>query len=92
MPRDQAVWEGSVRAARIYEGYGDHGSTDEGRREDLTGLWNFVWHHGIADNFDAAVESLNQQGVYKVRTFVINGMSKAPITKSRVTFSNEEAG
>ncbi|KAI0697527.1 FAD/NAD-P-binding domain-containing protein [Cytidiella melzeri] len=52
-PRAQSVWEGSVRAAEIYEGHGKHGSTNEGRRQDLEGIWSFVWHHEPDEDFQA---------------------------------------
>jgi salicylate hydroxylase len=64
-PRAQSVWEGSVRAGDIYEGYGKHGSSDEGRRRDLEGQWDFVWHRGVDDDMHAALKVLQERGVFR---------------------------
>lgn len=66
LPRTQEVWEGSVRAVEVYEGYGPHGATAEGRRRDLTGSWDFVWHHGVDDDFHAALKLLYERGTFQV--------------------------
>ena len=65
--RAQSVWDGSVRAADIYEGYGEHGRSNEGKVQDLTGLWSFVWHHNADDDYSEAIKVLQERGIFKVQ-------------------------
>ncbi|KAI0094260.1 FAD/NAD(P)-binding domain-containing protein [Irpex rosettiformis] len=64
-PRAQAVWEATQHAGRIYEGHGDSGSSAEGCRHDLEGLWDFIWHHGVDQDRDTALKLLIEQGVFQ---------------------------
>ncbi|KAI0347664.1 FAD/NAD-P-binding domain-containing protein [Trametopsis cervina] len=63
-PRAQRVWEASIRAADIYEGYGEHGASNEARRRDLEGIWDWVWHHGADEDYHLALEMLRSQGLF----------------------------
>ena len=63
-PRAQRVWEGSVYAGCIYEGYGKSQPFPEGLQEDLPGLWDFVWQHGLEDDLRAAEQILSDSGVF----------------------------
>ncbi|EED78110.1 predicted protein [Postia placenta Mad-698-R] len=57
-PRAQMVWEGSVKAGEIYDGYGEHGLSPQGIQEDLGGMWDRVWHHDVEDDVKSAVSWL----------------------------------
>lgn len=63
-PRAQRVWEGSVYAGSIFEGYGKSQPFPEGLREDLPGLWDFIWYHGLEDDLHAAEQILEDAGVF----------------------------
>lgn len=59
------MWEGSLGAVGVYEDYEADGSTKEACRQRLVGLWDYVWHHGLDDDLNAAVELLKQRGVFR---------------------------
>ncbi len=65
-PRAHAVWEATQSAGRIYEGHGESGNdTSEGFRRDFEELWEYIWHHGVNDDRDAALSLLKEQGVFE---------------------------
>ncbi len=63
-PRAQSVWEGSIRAGDIYEGYGISGSSPEGMRKDLEGIADFVWEHDLNQDMQQATIRLQQLGIF----------------------------
>ncbi len=63
-PRSQNVWEQTLQAGDVYEGCGPHGYSFEGLRQDLTGIWDYVWGHGVEDDVRDAVRRLENLGVY----------------------------
>ncbi|PSR73847.1 hypothetical protein PHLCEN_2v10329 [Hermanssonia centrifuga] len=63
-PRTQSVWEGSMRAGEIYEGYGISGSSREGLRKDLEDLPEFVWIRELNQDMQDATARLQQLGVF----------------------------
>ncbi|KZT08533.1 FAD/NAD(P)-binding domain-containing protein [Laetiporus sulphureus 93-53] len=62
-PRAQMVWNGSMRAGEIYDGWGEHGLSAEGVEQDIKRMWDPVWHHDINDDVRDAVEGLKDAGV-----------------------------
>ncbi|KAI0673672.1 FAD/NAD-P-binding domain-containing protein [Trametes maxima] len=65
-PRAQAVWEGSRRAGRTYDGHGLHGTDWDKVPEDLDNQWRPVWRHDLDGDFDAAVALLRERGAFPV--------------------------
>jgi len=63
LARSQMVWEGSRSAGDKYEGYGPHGFTTEGLREDFTGIWEDVWHWDIREDVSRAFRAMKQFGI-----------------------------
>lgn len=63
-PRAQSVWEGSVRAGRIFDGHGPSGPTPEGVRKDLAGIWDMVWRRDLHAEEQRAVRILQERGVF----------------------------
>lgn len=63
-PRDQGVWERSLRAGKNYQGHGEHGDTLEGMRKGIEGQWDYVWHREMNENVDEAIEMLRAQNVF----------------------------
>ncbi|KAH9937365.1 uncharacterized protein B0H18DRAFT_1206226 [Fomitopsis serialis] len=61
-PRAQMVWEGSLRAGKIYDGWGDGGLNPEGAAKDLGTQWAPVWFHDVDDNVRAAIDELKAGG------------------------------
>ncbi|OCH96423.1 FAD/NAD-P-binding domain-containing protein [Obba rivulosa] len=64
MPRSQMVWEASKSAGEKYHGFGGHGLTPDGLREDLHDQWSPIWHYDIHDSMQAAVQWLKETGVF----------------------------
>ncbi|KZT08532.1 FAD/NAD(P)-binding domain-containing protein [Laetiporus sulphureus 93-53] len=64
-PRAQMVWDGSVRAGEIYDGYGEHGLSAEGVTEDLGRLWDPVWYHNLDDDLQSAVKWLRETSAFR---------------------------
>ncbi|KAI8976614.1 hypothetical protein BD414DRAFT_539163 [Trametes punicea] len=65
-PRAQMVWDGSRLMGRLYDGDGPHG-TDWGRvAEDVRDMFLPVWRHDHDRDFEAAVASLRERGLYPV--------------------------
>ena len=58
------VWEGSYKAGRSYDGWGEHGLSAEGLAKDIGTQWHPVWFHDIDDDIRAAVDELKAEGVY----------------------------
>lgn len=48
----------SYACGEIYEQAGPSGPSLEGLRNDLTGIWDFVWHHDLDKDYRMAVEFL----------------------------------
>ncbi|KAJ3488182.1 hypothetical protein NLI96_g3021 [Meripilus lineatus] len=63
-PRAQKVWEDTRMAGDIYEGFGRQGFTPDGLRQDLSGLWDFVWNHDIVKDIQTAGEYLRELGTF----------------------------
>ncbi|KAJ3543230.1 hypothetical protein NM688_g5882 [Phlebia brevispora] len=63
-PRAQKVWEGSVHAGRVVDGYGPSGMSADGLRKDIPGMWDFVWRHDMEGNVQQAVQTLEERGVF----------------------------
>jgi salicylate hydroxylase len=54
------VLERSSLAGEIYEGYG-RGETIQGLQQRLAGIWEPVWHHDLAKEISAVMDSLHLQ-------------------------------
>ena len=65
-PRAQHVWEESWKMGRLFDGYGKTQPSPEGIREDIPGLWDFVWGHGLEDDLHEAERILEARGVFDV--------------------------
>ena len=63
-PRAQRVWERTVMTCEIYEGRGPSGFSSEGLTKDLTGNWDYVWHHDLDGDIKAAVLRLQNDGIF----------------------------
>lgn len=57
-PRANSVLVRSYACGEIYEHAGPSGGSLEGLRHDLTGIWEFVWHHDLDEDYRAAVRFL----------------------------------
>ncbi|EPT01591.1 FAD/NAD-binding domain-containing protein [Fomitopsis schrenkii] len=63
-PRARMVWEGSYKAGRAYDGWGEHGLNVDGLAKDIGTQWDPVWFHDINDDIRAAIDELKAEGVY----------------------------
>jgi len=59
-PRANSVLRGSYAAGEIYELAGPSGGTLEDVKNDLVGLWNFVWHHDLEEDVRQAIHLVEQ--------------------------------
>ncbi|KAI0782424.1 hypothetical protein BC629DRAFT_554712 [Irpex lacteus] len=66
-PRAQSVWDGSMRAGDIYEGYGEHGRAKKGMAQDLANLWSFVWSHDAEADYAKALKLLQEAAVFSAQ-------------------------
>ena len=65
-PRAQSVWNESVYAGEIFDGYGRTQPFPQGMAKDLPGLWDFVWGYGLNEGVRQAERRLQEQGVFTV--------------------------
>ncbi|KAF8590394.1 FAD/NAD(P)-binding domain-containing protein [Ramaria rubella] len=61
-PRANRVLKASYAAGEVYERVD---CSFEKIRQDLAGIWEFVWHHDLDDDFRAAVAYLEERQVFK---------------------------
>lgn len=62
-PRANSVLEQSAKAGDIHEGHGPSGSSVEGMRKDLVGIWD-IWYHDLDADYTRAIDSLKGAGVF----------------------------
>lgn len=58
------VLTASTKSGEIYEGYGPSGSSIEGIRKDLEGIWHPVWYHDMDADIAHALTSLKENGAF----------------------------
>jgi len=63
-PRANRVLTSSYAAGEIYEHFGPSGATLEGFQKDLDGIWSWVWHHDLDEDFADAVKFLEDRQVF----------------------------
>lgn len=63
-PRAQLVWDESWKMGRLFDGYGKTQPSPEGIREDIPGLWDFVWGHDLEEDLHDAERRLEASGVF----------------------------
>lgn len=63
-PRAQMVWEASYKAGRVYDGFGDHGLSPEGVKQDIGRQWDPVYKHDIDNDIEQAVAWLKEMSVF----------------------------
>lgn len=64
VPRANFVLRGSIRAGRIYEGFGESGPSAEGIKKDIEGMYEKVWHHDLEGDVKEAVKGLRAEGAF----------------------------
>lgn len=64
VPRANFVLRGSIRAGRIYEGFGKSGPSAEGIKNDIEGMYEKVWHHDLEGDVGEAVTRLRAEGAF----------------------------
>lgn len=63
-PRTQQVWNETYHMGNILDGFGPNGRSPEGLSKDLTGVWDYLWGHGVdADLYEAEIK-LRQLGSF----------------------------
>ncbi|KAI0749249.1 FAD/NAD(P)-binding domain-containing protein [Daedaleopsis nitida] len=63
-PRAQMVWEQTRLMGRVYDFHGPSGTTAEGIRKDVTGMYGPVWHHDMESDLAKAVGALHTSGAF----------------------------
>ncbi|KAI0935590.1 hypothetical protein AcV5_010477 [Taiwanofungus camphoratus] len=63
-PRAHMVWEGSVKAGEIYDGYGEHGLNAEGVQQDFGRHYDFLWHRAVDEDVELAINWLKEIAVF----------------------------
>lgn len=58
------VWEGSVKAGEIYDGYGEHGLNAEGVQQDFGRHYDFLWHRAVDEDVELAINWLKEIAVF----------------------------
>ncbi|KAH8099306.1 FAD/NAD-P-binding domain-containing protein [Cristinia sonorae] len=61
-PRSQQVSDMSVKAGQIYEAQGENGFTANGVTEDMTGIFNPIWHHRLEHDIEEGLRRVRQLG------------------------------
>ncbi|VDB92182.1 unnamed protein product [Peniophora sp. CBMAI 1063] len=64
VPRGAYIANASKRAEDAYQGRGPNGSSDAGRRKDLTLQWERVWEHDAQTDVQRAIGALVARGVF----------------------------
>ena len=64
-PRAQSVWDGSLRAGRIYDYHGESGALPEGIQSDLRGIRDFIRDYDLGADEQRAIRTLRERGVFE---------------------------
>jgi len=64
-PRAQMVSDTtSIKAGRIYDGYGEHGLSSEGLAKDTDSMWSPIVYHDVNDDIPVVEGWLRDAGVF----------------------------